>query len=182
MENSENDDVVVLGNGVLRTKAEGIICRIVYADEGMTEAIRQTAQRIVKQRRCKEAGMTTEDSIASGTIVRLKSGGPWMTAGVADDAGILRCDWFDEDDNAFSSAFSPLTLMTQDEDDSLPGPYFKEYAERAYMAYGDKADWKNFRGDPMPTWEALPENIRTYWQAATVQVITDCNGKYNARR
>lgn len=185
MEDSENDDVVVLGNGVLRTEHEGMICRLVYVlhDIEMTEAIRQTIQRVLEERRCKEVGMTEEKTIASGTIVRLKSGGPWMTVGERVAGGSeLTCDWFDQDSNAFTHAFDPRALLTQDEDEALPGPHFKEFAHSAYKAYGEEAGWKNFRGDPMPAWEDLPENIRKYWAAATVQIISDCNSKYNTSR
>jgi hypothetical protein len=41
-----------------------------------------------------------------------------------------------------------------------------EPAKRAYQAYGDKAEWKNFRGDPMPTWDALGERIQGCWIVA----------------
>ena len=180
------DPVEVLGNGVLRTEIEGMICRLVYVlhDSEMTEAIRQTVQGIIKRRRCKGSSMTTE--INPGDIVRLKSGGPWMTVGMSvehdgkEGTHVFHCWWTGEGDAPLNGHFPDAALLPQNGDDALPGPHFKEYAERAYKAYGDKADWKNFRGDPMPEWGDLPENIRTYWQAAAVQVITDCNGKYNS--
>jgi hypothetical protein len=46
-----------------------------------------------------------------------------------------------------------------------------ELAKAAYDAYGDKTGWKNFRGDPMPKWEDLPEAIREAWRAATDAVV-----------
>lgn len=177
-----NDDVQLCKNGVLRTKSDGIICRIVYADEELAEAVRETVQHIVEKRRCKEAGMTEENTIASGTIVSLRSGGPWMTVGERGTDGQLTCYWFDEYGNVFSSTFHPLALLLQDENESLPRLDFVEYAERAYVAYGDKADWKNFKGDPMPAWGDLPPNIHTYWTAAVTQIIADWNSMYNASR
>jgi len=44
----------------------------------------------------------------------------------------------------------------------------RELAEGMYQAYGRKADWKNFQGKPMPSWDDLPENIRTYWEASAI--------------
>lgn len=44
-------------------------------------------------------------------------------------------------------------------------------AHAAYDAYGDAADWKNFRGDMMPCWDDLPANIRAYWREATKKTI-----------
>ena len=104
-----------------------------------------------------------------------------MTAGALDTDMAVTCYWFDADENNFSATFNPLALMTQEEDKSLPGPDFGDYAERAYMAYGEKAKWKNFQGNPMPKWAELPENIRTCWTAAAAKIIEDCNTKYNTR-
>lgn len=36
----------------------------------------------------------------------------------------------------------------------------------AYHAYGDLREWKAYNGQPMPTFEALPEGIRDAWLAA----------------
>lgn len=126
--------------------------------------------------------MTDENRIKSGVVVRLRSGGPWMTAGSRETDGTFLCHWFTTSNEPLWSTFHPDALISQDEDAALPGGAFVEYAERAYQAYGNKADWKNFQGNPMPTWEDLPENIRTYWTEAASQVIEDCNAKYNAAR
>jgi uncharacterized protein YodC (DUF2158 family) len=106
-----------------------------------------------------------------------------MTAGAVDDAGTFTCHWFDKHQNGEVSFgfFNSMTLITVEDDDKLPGPDFADYAERAYKAYGDKANWKNYLGKPMPKWLELPENIRTYWTAAAGQIISDCNGKYSRR-
>jgi len=44
-------------------------------------------------------------------------------------------------------------------------------ARIGYVAYGEDADWKNYEGKPMPTWEDLPEHIRRKWRAATFRVV-----------
>jgi hypothetical protein len=46
-----------------------------------------------------------------------------------------------------------------------------EIAKKAYAAYGVSTGNKNFRGEEMPTWDALPEAIRNAWVAATEAVI-----------
>jgi hypothetical protein len=51
-----------------------------------------------------------------------------------------------------------------------------EYAERVeiakvgYQAYGDTAEWKNYRGDPMPHWDDLGDRIQTCWIMAASAV------------
>jgi len=42
----------------------------------------------------------------------------------------------------------------------------KALARQAYYAYGSVTDFKNFQGNPMPEWEALPEKIQQAWMAA----------------
>ena len=42
----------------------------------------------------------------------------------------------------------------------------KPIAQVSYEAYGDFAQWKNYRGDPMPRWDDLPPTIRDAWYAA----------------
>jgi hypothetical protein len=42
----------------------------------------------------------------------------------------------------------------------------KEGAVIAYRAYGEVTDFKNFRGDPMPEFEDLPEKIQSAWREA----------------
>lgn len=39
-------------------------------------------------------------------------------------------------------------------------------ARIAYTAYGRKTNFKNFRGDPMPAFDDLPEAIREAWAGA----------------
>lgn len=43
--------------------------------------------------------------------------------------------------------------------------------ERAYTAYGASAGWQNFRGEPMPEWQSLPEQTRKHWEAAVGEVV-----------
>lgn len=41
-----------------------------------------------------------------------------------------------------------------------------ERAKAAYAAYGEVVGWKNFRGDPMPQFNELPEVIQRAWDGA----------------
>lgn len=43
--------------------------------------------------------------------------------------------------------------------------FIEEAAKEAYRKYGDKAEWKNFQGNPMLSWEDLPENTKDNWRA-----------------
>lgn len=54
-----------------------------------------------------------------------------------------------------------------------PEQYFLALAKIGYQAYGDKADWKNYQGFPMPTWENLPENIKGYWIAVATAITSN---------
>jgi hypothetical protein len=51
------------------------------------------------------------------------------------------------------------------------GPFNEYLAQIAYQAYGDKAGWKAFHGDPMPTWQSLPPHIQERWIAAMDAII-----------
>lgn len=51
--------------------------------------------------------------------------------------------------------------------------YFVEQAKRSYRAYGEVTDFKNFQGNPMPEWDALPERIQAAWVNAVKQVYRD---------
>lgn len=55
--------------------------------------------------------------------------------------------------------------------------YYLELAKIGYQAYGDKADWKNYQGLPMPAWDDLPENIKIYWQAAVKAIVESVAGR-----
>lgn len=48
-----------------------------------------------------------------------------------------------------------------------------QYAARAYRAYGQFTDNKNFMGNEMPRWEDLPEKIRGAWHATVQHLIDD---------
>lgn len=37
-------------------------------------------------------------------------------------------------------------------------------AQFMYEAYGYDARWKNVKGEPMPQWKDLPEEIRQHWE------------------
>ena len=43
-------------------------------------------------------------------------------------------------------------------------------AREAYTAYGAVTNFKNFRGEPMPEFDALPETIQDAWKEAARRV------------
>jgi hypothetical protein len=50
----------------------------------------------------------------------------------------------------------------------------EELAKKAYLAYGQTTDFKNYQGLPMPEWENLPEGIQKAWgNAAGAITLTD---------
>ena len=55
----------------------------------------------------------------------------------------------------------------------VPGFYMKisNYAKIAYLAYGSVTDFKNFRGEPMPQYDDLPDIIKKAWEAAAQKVL-----------
>ena len=59
-----------------------------------------------------------------------------------------------------------------------------ETCERAYIAYNNAGDpataGLNYRGEPCPTWNELPENIRVKWRAATNAVVMDVKDAFQA--
>jgi hypothetical protein len=51
--------------------------------------------------------------------------------------------------------------------DFTPAPKtVRQLAVEAYHRYGAVTDFKNFRGDPMPKFDDLPETIQRAWEAA----------------
>lgn len=42
----------------------------------------------------------------------------------------------------------------------------KSLGQIAFEAYGDNREWKDWRGQPMPQWDAVREEIRVAWQVA----------------
>lgn len=52
---------------------------------------------------------------------------------------------------------------------SSPGLPWREIAASAYRAYAASTGNKNFRGEPMPAFDALPQAIQTAWEAAVRQ-------------
>ena len=43
---------------------------------------------------------------------------------------------------------------------------FMDLAKVGYDAYGAKAEWKAYNGQPMPQWDELPQHIRDKWRSA----------------
>lgn len=50
-----------------------------------------------------------------------------------------------------------------------PGMPWRDIAASAYRAYAASTGNKNFRGEPMPAFDALPQAIQTAWEAAVRQ-------------
>ncbi|ABA24684.1 hypothetical protein Ava_D0019 [Trichormus variabilis ATCC 29413] len=48
----------------------------------------------------------------------------------------------------------------------------EELAKKAYRAYGQTTDFKNYQGLSMPDWENLPETIQKAWTSAAVAVTS----------
>lgn len=51
-----------------------------------------------------------------------------------------------------------------------------DLAIKGYTAYGEKANWKNYQGLPMPTWDALPPAIQESWKAAAEAIAKVVSG------
>ncbi|NEA22602.1 hypothetical protein [Actinomadura bangladeshensis] len=60
-------------------------------------------------------------------------------------------------------AFEPCLVST---DLRRTVPDVDRLARTAYDAYGETTDHLNFRGEPMPAWEDLGEQIQNAWRAA----------------
>jgi hypothetical protein len=52
-------------------------------------------------------------------------------------------------------------------------PATKTLAEAAYTSYSEATGGKNFQGDPMPTWDQLPQPIRNAWALAAERIRND---------
>ena len=52
-----------------------------------------------------------------------------------------------------------------------------DYDQIAYEAYAKHQDWKNYQGAPIPSWEAVREDIKEAWHAAIVAVIEAYEGR-----
>lgn len=44
-------------------------------------------------------------------------------------------------------------------------------AKDLYLSYCESSGWKNFRGEPCPPWEELPDAVRTHWTAVASFVL-----------
>ncbi len=55
----------------------------------------------------------------------------------------------------------------------IPWERIDAITERAYKAYGNAVDFKNFQGGPMPEWDALPVRIQVAWKHAVRKVVMD---------
>ena len=46
-----------------------------------------------------------------------------------------------------------------------------DYAKIAYEAYAEHQGWKNYQGNPIPTWDAVRQDIKDAWTHAVDTVI-----------
>ncbi len=51
----------------------------------------------------------------------------------------------------------------------------EELAKKAYLAYGQTTDFKNYQGLPMPEWENLPESIQKAWCNAASAIANEAS-------
>lgn len=56
-----------------------------------------------------------------------------------------------------------------------PDDYFLPFAEIAFNAYGEKAEWKTWDGKPMPQWDAVGEVVQQRWVAAVKAIFRRLN-------
>lgn len=47
----------------------------------------------------------------------------------------------------------------------------EELAKEAYEVYGKAVNFRNYRGELMPLWETLPENIKNAWIAVCKHLV-----------
>jgi hypothetical protein len=47
----------------------------------------------------------------------------------------------------------------------------KSLGQIAFEAYGDNREWKDWRGQPMPQWGDVREEIRVAWQVAAEAAV-----------
>jgi hypothetical protein len=52
-----------------------------------------------------------------------------------------------------------------------PETVAKALGRIGYEAYGREADWKAYNGEPMPTWDDLPDHIHRKWSAAAKGIL-----------
>lgn len=60
-------------------------------------------------------------------------------------------------------------------EDTIAVMMVHQMAKRAYHAYGEIVEFKNFMGDPMPEFDKLPQKIMQAWYAAVMQVVADAD-------
>lgn len=61
--------------------------------------------------------------------------------------------------------------MTQPNAASDTGDEQITMAQLAYQAYGQTTGFKNYQGNPMPTWDALGDVIQGTWVSAVNAVV-----------
>jgi hypothetical protein len=46
-----------------------------------------------------------------------------------------------------------------------------DYAQIAYEAYAEHQGWKNYQGQPIPTWDSVRQDIKEAWDVAARAVL-----------
>lgn len=54
---------------------------------------------------------------------------------------------------------------------------FESLARVGYDAYGQSAEWKNYAGLAMPTWDEQSDTIRGHWRAAAEAIADTTAGR-----
>lgn len=57
----------------------------------------------------------------------------------------------------------------------------KSLGQIAFEAYGDNRSWKDWRGQPMPQWVDVREEIRKAWEVAAEAVKDEIQGSQDPR-
>lgn len=117
-----------------------------HHNNGMEQDANRMSARFVQQLR--DAGHTVQDA-------RFTSG--------CEDAIVAGKAYLETRDEIEASEAQRRGIM-------MPAKDPDAKARKAYAAYGDSTGGKNFQGNPMPTFDALPDAIKAAWRAACAAV------------
>ncbi len=71
-----------------------------------------------------------------GSVVRLKSGGPYMTVRAINNED-YECQWFDKDGKLISNTFSEETLISKEEIEKRTNEQIREFYKTFKQEYKD---------------------------------------------
>jgi hypothetical protein len=81
-----------------------------------------------------------------------------------------------QSDKTWRLELRPRRRSMGDDNTAQAGMAWTDIAASAYRAYAVSTGNKNYQGNPMPTWDELPQAIRTAWESAARQVGDCING------